>query len=84
MNRANVIMSKITERGQITLPKKIREAGPFSDARAVLFSQHGDTVTISPVRESRPHDEHMMLLDTTMNDWSGAGNDDLFDFSKAA
>ena len=40
---------KITRKGQITIPKKIRD---ILKANAVFFEVEGDTVTVKPVRDA--------------------------------
>ena len=74
-------MSKITERGQITLPKRLRETQVFREARAVEFEQLPDAIVIRPVKRATPADEHRALLDYTLRDWLHPDNDDLFDFT---
>lgn len=74
-------MSKISERGQITLPKKIRGTALFSGARAVVFKQHANAISIVPVKLTPSQAEHISALNATMRDWSDPSNDNLFDFS---
>ncbi|MEK9153867.1 MAG: AbrB/MazE/SpoVT family DNA-binding domain-containing protein [Patescibacteria group bacterium] len=77
----SILVSKITERGQITLPKRMRDAQLFRDARAVLFTQAADAVVIHPIKQTAPTDDHLSILDHTMRDWTDAENDNLFDFN---
>ncbi len=75
-------ISKITERGQVTLPKKIRSLRSFAHARAVVFTEHSGIVTIQPITTA--HDrttEHATLLDHSLKEWSDTAHDNLFDFS---
>lgn len=77
-------ISKITERGQITLPKKIRSLSSFAHARAVAFTESAGVVTIQPVTTPTTNDrttEHATLLDHSMKEWSDTAHDNLFDFS---
>lgn len=75
-------ISRITERGQVTLPKKIRSLRTFVHARAVEFTERSGVVTIQPVMTARSRaTEHMMVLDHALKDWSDKKHDDLFDFS---
>ncbi len=74
-------IGKITERGQITLPRKIRDSAAFVNARAVIFVSEGDSVRVTALRTSMPKDDHLALLNHTMKDWLDPVNDDLFDFS---
>ena len=79
MNRTPLV-SKITERGQITLPKRVRETLLFKGARAVEFTEQMGAVVIRPIVPAPQSDEHRSLLNHTMRDWAKAENDDLFDF----
>ncbi len=72
-------LSRITERGQITLPKKIRDSRHFVGAHAVLISEHEGIVTITPVKKAS--EEQHELLNTAMADWADAEHDELFDFT---
>ncbi len=74
------LISKITERGQITLPKRMRTARLFRGARAVEFSEHAGVVVIRPITSPRHASDHTSLLNHTMRNWSAEENDDLFDF----
>ncbi len=75
------MISKITERGQITLPKHLRDAYVFKNAHAVEFEKIPNAVIIRPVKRTARSDEHGALLDYTLRDWSHPDNDDLFDFT---
>ena len=74
------LVSKITERGQITLPKRVRDAILFKGVRAVEFTEEAGAIVIRPIRPATQVDEHGLLLDHTMRDWAKTENDDLFDF----
>lgn len=77
------VMSKITERGQITLPKRFRDAPVFREARAVEFTEGAGTIIIRPVKSpSLEGDDYYALLNHTMSDWSDPAHDDLFKFTK--
>jgi bifunctional DNA-binding transcriptional regulator/antitoxin component of YhaV-PrlF toxin-antitoxin module len=78
MNTVSSI-SRITERGQITLPKRIRDSHPFSDARAVSISEKNGVITITPIKNTP--DEQISILNAALHDWSDPAHDDLFDFS---
>lgn len=77
-------ISRITERGQITLPKHVRESALFSDVQAIMFVERNGNVTIEPVRPqtiSNHNQTHSQILNTTLAGWEDAAHDDLFDFS---
>ncbi|NBV76912.1 hypothetical protein EBR66_01990 [bacterium] len=76
----NVLISKVTERGQVTLPQSIRRSPAFAGARAVQFTEQNGVVLIQPLTQSADR-EHAQLLDATMRDWSDPIHDSLFDFS---
>ncbi len=75
-------MSKITERGQITLPKRVRTKGIFRNARVVEFVELPDAIVVRPVQRRANVDEHQALLNHTMKDWLGAEHDNLFSFPR--
>jgi AbrB family looped-hinge helix DNA binding protein len=75
-------MSKITERGQITLPKQMRLSVRMRGASAVEFVDTPHGVFIRPVRAAAVPDEQTQLFIASMGDWSDPANDDLFDFTK--
>ncbi len=77
----NTAISKITERGQITLPHKMRRSSAFAHARAVIFTQEGDSLRVTALKHKKPASEHAQILNATMRDWLDPINDDLFDFS---
>ena len=76
------LISKISERGQITLPKRLRETRVFQDAQAVEFEERADALVIRPTKRATRENEHRALLDYTMGDWSHEAHDNLFDFSR--
>lgn len=77
-----ILVSKVTERGQITLPRQIRRSRLFLGARAVAFSQRNGAVVIEPLRgNAAPRSEYAVALDRTMRDWADSAHDDLFDLS---
>ncbi len=71
-------VSKITERGQITLPKKIRDSRHFAGARAVSISEKLGVITITPIKSVS--DEQLEMLDASMHDWADSAHDGLFNF----
>jgi bifunctional DNA-binding transcriptional regulator/antitoxin component of YhaV-PrlF toxin-antitoxin module len=72
-------ISKVTERGQITLPKRIRDSHYFSGARVVSISEKLGVITITPIKSVQ--DEQLEMLDASMRDWADSVNDGLFDFT---
>jgi len=77
------ITSKITERGQITLPKRIRTTSVFSGAHAVEFIEREGALVVRPIKTVARQDDHTALLDHTMHDWADPEHDNLFDFTQA-
>lgn len=74
------LISKITERGQITLPKRVRDTRLFSEARAVVFEERGHEIVIKPMRTQkklRATNDHWPLAVHSHQDWLDAENDDL-------
>jgi bifunctional DNA-binding transcriptional regulator/antitoxin component of YhaV-PrlF toxin-antitoxin module len=75
------VVGKITERGQITLPHKIRESDAFANARAVIFVAEGDSVRITALKAPDQIEDRAAILNHTMKDWLDPAHDNLFDFS---
>ena len=78
-----VPMSKITERGQITLPKQMRLSPRMQGVHAVEFIDTPQGYVIRPIRTVAPADEQAELFAASMGDWLDPSNDDIFDFSKS-
>lgn len=43
-------IAEIRSRGRLTIPKKIRESGPFKDGQMVSIIPIGDSIIITPKR----------------------------------
>ncbi len=80
----HVSLGKITERGQITLPKRLRERGAFAGARAVVFIERDGRLLIEPVKTTTKtkREDYSDIVDATLADWSNPVHDDLFDTEK--
>ncbi len=50
MNDRNSYSSEIKDRGQLTIPKGVREAGPLSPGQEVTIIPIGDSVLVTPRR----------------------------------
>ena len=73
-------MSKISERGQITLPKRVRETQLFRGAHAVVFEERGQEIVIQPMharQKIRTANDHWSAVVHSHQDWLDAENDDL-------
>jgi bifunctional DNA-binding transcriptional regulator/antitoxin component of YhaV-PrlF toxin-antitoxin module len=95
--RTSSHISKITERGQITLPKVFRTSELMRSACAVEFIQSTNELIVRPVMPLCMHTDHKKakiglekkdaewdtLVSFAMDDWGDKKHDDLFDFSKA-
>lgn len=79
---AHPTISKITERGQITLPKSFRTRGSLRGAHAVEFIETAHGIIIRPMRARVIQDEQTELFAAAMGDWSNPAHDDLFDFTQ--
>ncbi len=49
-----MITAKLTSKGQITIPRKVREKLGISPGEEILFSESGDTFTIRKVMKKSP------------------------------
>jgi bifunctional DNA-binding transcriptional regulator/antitoxin component of YhaV-PrlF toxin-antitoxin module len=50
MDKINSYSSEIKDRGQLTIPKGVREAGPLSPGQEVTIIPIGDSVLVTPRR----------------------------------
>jgi bifunctional DNA-binding transcriptional regulator/antitoxin component of YhaV-PrlF toxin-antitoxin module len=89
------LISKITERGQITLPKKMRASPALYGARAVEFMETPHGLTIRAVRsvttapsasfarskKGNTSNEWNEVATASMGDWSKSEDDNIFDMS---
>ncbi|MDD8026259.1 MAG: AbrB/MazE/SpoVT family DNA-binding domain-containing protein [Acidobacteriota bacterium] len=50
MDKRNSYSSEIKDRGQLTIPKGVREAGPLSPGQEVTIIPIGDSVLVAPRR----------------------------------
>ena len=66
--------SKVTARGQTTIPKSIREAAGLYAGDMLAFETDGDQVRVRKVAGGR--DDHMHSLCEAMNEWASAEDED--------
>ena len=59
--------SRITARGQTTIPKRIREAANLREGDVLAFDVRGDQLVVR--RVTRRPDGYLQGLSTTMNEW---------------
>ena len=57
-----MITAKLTSKGQITIPRKVREKLGISPGEEILFSESGDTFTIRKVMKESPFDKWVGYL----------------------
>ena len=60
--------SKITARGQTTIPKSIREAAGLYAGDVLAFETEGDHVVVRKVAEGR--DDHLPELSEALSEWA--------------
>jgi AbrB family looped-hinge helix DNA binding protein len=66
--------SRITSKGQVTIPKPVREALELESGDAIVYEIKGNTVT---VRKARPFDaEWHDALATQLDEWNSPANDE--------
>ena len=46
--------TKITSKGQITVPRSVRKALGVKEGDRLIFEQYGDEMVVRPVREESP------------------------------
>ncbi len=60
--------SRITARGQTTIPKRIREAANLHEGDVIAFDLRGEHLVVTKV--TRSSDGYLEGLSETMNEWS--------------
>jgi antitoxin PrlF len=50
--------AKITSKGQITVPKRVRQSLGVEPGDSIVFEDQGDKVVVRPVRNSSPFDKY--------------------------
>jgi antitoxin PrlF len=60
--------SKITSRGQTTIPKSIREAAGLYAGDVLAFETDGDHLVVRKVTEGR--DDHLQGLSEALSEWA--------------
>ena len=66
--------SKITPRGQATIPKSVREAAGLYAGDVLAFETDGDRVVVRKVGQE--HDGHLQALSETLIEWTSAEDEE--------
>lgn len=66
--------SKITSRGQATIPKSIREAAGLYAGDVLVFETDGDRVMVRKMAQG--HDDHLQALSETLGEWTSAEDEE--------
>mgnify|MGYP000607092755 CR=1 FL=1 len=70
----NLAISKVTSKGQTTIPQNLRQALLISAGDHVIFSLKGQSIVITKMT---PHDQDLytLSLSSTMKEWSSPEED---------
>lgn len=60
-------VAKITSRGQITIPKRIREATALDEGDVIAFEVEGDHLVVRKVTPGQ--DNYVLGLSKILNEW---------------
>lgn len=63
-------LSKITARGQTTIPKRIRKAANLHEGDVLAFEIEGDHLAVRKVGPRVSGDEYMLGLSETLEEWA--------------
>ena len=66
--------SKVTARGQTTIPKPIRESAGLREGDLITFEQRGDHVVLRKVELAR--DSYLEGLSGLMSEWASPEDED--------
>ena len=70
------VMSRLSSKSQVTLPKKIREAANLKPGDAIIYEMKGDVVTL---RKAQLFDAPFhKALSRTMSEWATAEDEEAF------
>ncbi len=63
-------LSKITARGQTTIPKRIREAANLREGDVLVFEIEGDHLAVRKVGPRVSGDEYLLGLSQALGEWA--------------
>ena len=63
-------LSKITARGQTTIPKRIREAANLREGDVLAFEVEGDHLAVRKVGPRASGDEYLLGLSQALGEWA--------------
>ena len=63
-------LSKITARGQTTIPKRIREAADLREGDVLAFEIEGDHLAVRKVRSRVGGDDYLIGLSEALKEWA--------------
>lgn len=67
-------VSRITARGQTTIPKRIREQANLSEGDLLSFKVEGDHLVVHKITADR--DGYLSGLSETLNEWTSPEDED--------
>ena len=69
-------ISRITSKGQTTIPKRIRESCGLREGDSVAFSVEDGAVIMRKI--AAPTDTYLQGLEDTLSEWTSAEDDEAF------
>lgn len=66
-------LARITSKGQMTIPKKVREAARLKSGDVVALEVEGDRVLM---RKIVGDDEYLAAVQATLDEWSSSEDED--------
>ena len=67
-------ISRITARGQTTIPKRIRDAIGLNDSEVISFEVEDDHLIVRKV--TRAQDDYLQGLSATLGEWASPEDED--------
>ncbi len=61
-------LAKITSKGQMTIPKKVREAAHLAEGDVISFMVEGDHVTFRKLLV--PDEDYLRAVQATLSEWN--------------
>ena len=67
-------LARITSKGQMTIPKKVRQAARLAEGDVVTFLVEGETVTLRKLPGE--NDAYLRGVEETLSEWNSAEDED--------
>jgi antitoxin PrlF len=74
LGRGIMELARITSKGQMTIPRRVRQAANLAEGDVVTFAVEGETVTLRKLRSE--DDAYLGGVQETLSEWNSAEDED--------